>query len=557
MSVTQQRNQNTMLELEGLKSARPSTRKVLAVLAGLLSLSGVALAQDNIVFTEGGAVRGLVRNGALEFRGIPFAAAPTGALRWSQPRSAPAWQGVRDGASFGPACPQEARFNLTERSEAEDCLSINVSVPADRKPGEKLPVFFYIHGGAFVGGSGSLYRLDKLAREGRMVVVTANYRVGVLGFLSHPALSKDGFNGNYGLEDQRFAMGWVQRNIGLFGGDPGNVTVAGESAGAGSICMHLASPERATGLFHKAFILSAGCFSRLKTVAEAEESGTWLVRSVGCGLAPDPAACMRSKSVSEWLAAQGRFAQMDPTDLIAISPVVGDRSLPRFPRDAAVPGGRMITVPTMMGGARNELRLYVGYAVQAGNAITPQTYPQALKLFYGDNAAAVAKEYPPGDSPPATLGSVLSSYNPGLAINNCIYHRTANAFAKRLPLYEFEFADRNAPVLGVGIAPPDPGFELGAVHSAAVNYLFPNYSNTARINAPDLKPESQRLADQMVAYVSAFARTGKPDVTGLPAWPAYGGPSDVMLWDVGKVGPYDGGAYHRCGFWRGLYPEYL
>ena len=518
---------------------------------------GAATTQDLVVYTEAGAVRGVVRNGALEFRGIPYAAAPVGALRWNLPKTAPAWRGVRDGTNFGPACPQEARFNLTERSEAEDCLSINVSVPADRKPDEQLPVFFYIHGGAFVGGSSSLYRLDKLAREGRMVVVAPNYRVGVLGFMTHPALASDGFNGNYGLEDQRFALGWVQRNIGLFGGDPGNVTVAGESAGAGSICMHLATPERASGLFHKAFILSAGCFSRLKTVAEAEESGHLLARSVGCGLAPDPAACMRAKSVPEWLAAQGRFAQIDPTDLIAISPVVGNRSLPRFPRDAAVPGGRMVTVPVMMGGARDELRLYVGYAVQAGNAITPQTYPQALKLFYGDNAAAVAKEYPAGASPPATLGSVLSSYNPSLAINNCIYHRTASAFAKRLPLYEFEFADRHAPVLGVGIAPPDPGFELGAVHSAAVNYLFPNYSNTTRINAPDLKPESQQLSAQMVSYVAAFARTGKPDEKGLPAWPLFTGPDKVMLWDVGKVGPYDAGAHHRCTFWRSLYPEYL
>jgi len=546
-----------MNKFRWLQSAQRSQWLAYLAAAGTLLLAPTAQAQDNVVYTEGGAVRGVVRNGALEFRGVPYAAAPTGALRWSQPRPAPAWQGIRDGAASGPACPQEARFNLTERSEVEDCLSINVSVPADRKPDERLPVFFYIHGGAFVGGSGSLYRLDKLAREGRMAVVTANYRVGVFGFMSHPSLAKDGFNGNYGLEDQRFALGWVQRNIGLFGGDPGNVTVAGESAGAGSICMHLASPERAAGLFHKAFILSAGCFSRLKTVAEAEESSAWLARAVGCGLAPDAAACMRSKSVSEWLAAQGRFAQMDPTDLIAISPVVGDRSLPRFPRDAAVPGGRMITVPTMMGGARNELRLYVGYAVQAGNPITPQTYPQALKLFYGDNAAAVAKEYPPGDSPPATLGSVLSSYNPSLAINNCIYHRTASAFAKRLPLYEFEFADRHAPVLGVGIAPPDPGFELGAVHSAAVNYLFPNYSNTTRINAPDLKPESQQLSAQIVSYVGAFARTGKPDVKGLPAWPLFTGSDKVMLWDAGKVGPYDAGAHHRCNFWRSLYPEYL
>jgi len=137
-----------MKSLYSLHPIRTLAGRTLCFAAGLFLGMGFALAQENVVFTEGGAVRGAVRNGAIEFRGIPYAAAPTGALRWSQPKPASAWQGVRDGTNFGPACPQEARFNLTERSEVEDCLSINVSVPADRKPDEKLPVFFYIHGGA-------------------------------------------------------------------------------------------------------------------------------------------------------------------------------------------------------------------------------------------------------------------------------------------------------------------------------------------------------------------------------------------------------------------------
>jgi len=545
-------------------SFTPSGRNLARVLL-LGAVAGVPLAASaghptagspTVVSTEAGAVRGVVRNGALEFRGIPYAAPPTGQRRWAQPTAAQPWSGLRDASAFGPACPQEARFGITERSENEDCLSLNVSVPADRKPGERLPVLVYIHGGAFVGGSSNLYRLDRLAREGRLVVVSPNYRVGVFGFMAHPALASNGFNGNYGLEDQRFALAWVRRNVAAFGGDQGNVTIGGESAGAGSICMHLATPERSKGLFDKAFILSAGCFSRLKTTAEAQDSGAELARLVGCGMSLDPAVCLRSRSVATWLAAQGQYAQTDPSDLIAISPSVGDRSLPRFPRDAAE-NGAIVEVPVLMGGARHELRLYVAYAVQAGYAITAANYPKALRLFYGDKEPQVAAQYPPGASPPATYGSVLSSYNPKLSINNCAYLRTADSFRARMPVYEFEFADNRALVLGVGIAPPDPGFALGAVHSAALNDLFPNYSNTSRINAPELEAASQKLASTMVASLASFARSGQPNGTGLPAWPVYRGGATVMLWDTPQPRPYDASAYHRCDFWRQLYPAQL
>lgn len=198
-----------------------------------------------VVQTSLGPVQGIARNGAYEYRGMPYALAPTGDLRWALPQPVTAsWTSVFPAYDFGPACPQKARFGVTEASDNEDCLSINVSVPADIKPGEKLPVFFWIHGGAFVGGSSNLYRLDKLAREGRLVVVSINYRLGALGFMPNPAFASNGYNGNYGLEDQRLAMKWVQDNIEAFGGDKTNVTIAGESAGAGSTCMHLASPEQ-------------------------------------------------------------------------------------------------------------------------------------------------------------------------------------------------------------------------------------------------------------------------------------------------------------------------
>ena len=194
-----------------------------------------------VIQTDLGAVRGVYRNGVLEFRGIPYAAAPSGDRRWAPPQPAAAWTGIRDASNFGSACPQAAQFGLTEESNDEDCLSINVSVPKGVKVGVKTPVFVWVHGGAFVGGSSNLYRLDALARSG-VVAVTFNYRVGVFGFMPHPAFDA-AYNGGYGLEDQR--------NIAAFGGDPDNVTLAGESAGAGSICQHFASPEHVEGLFYK------------------------------------------------------------------------------------------------------------------------------------------------------------------------------------------------------------------------------------------------------------------------------------------------------------------
>ncbi|MFZ9269772.1 MAG: carboxylesterase/lipase family protein [Prochlorococcaceae cyanobacterium] len=528
------------------------------LVSGAAFAAPLAPAQSGLVVrTEQGSIQGVSRHGAIEFRGIPYAAAPTGERRWQLPSAPSPWQGIRDGTNFGPACPQEARYGITERSESEDCLSLNVSVPADRKAGERLPVFVFIHGGAFIGGSSRLYRLDKLAREGRMVVVTPNYRVGVLGFMAHPALANDGFNGNVGLEDQRFALAWVQRNIAAFGGDPANVTVGGESAGAGSICMHLAAPERSHGLFQRAFILSAGCFSRLKSTAAAEKVGLELTRLAGCGSAREPARCMRSKPVSTWLRVQGEWAKRNPNDLIAISPSVGDRALPHYPRQAARRGGSMLEIPLMMGGARHELRLYVAYAIQAGQTITAANYAKALELFYGDKAGQVAKRYPPGESPAAALGAVISSYNPDLYINNCAFLNAADWFKTRMPVYAFEFADNNAPVLGVGIAPPDPGIELGAVHSAALNYFFPKYSNTSRIDAADLSPASQQLADAMVASLAAFARSGSPGGSGNSYWPAYAGQSTVMLWDVDGPRVYNASHHHQCGFWAQLYPERL
>lgn len=537
---------------------------------GLTALAACAAVDSGpTVATEYGAVQGAVRHGVREFRGIPFAAAPVGALRWAMPQPPQAWT-ERSAVNFGPSCAQQKRFDLTQESHAEDCLSLNVSAPLDAKPGEKLPVFFWVHGGAFVGGSSSLYRLDKLAREGRMVVVSANYRLGVFGFMPHPAFDAAS-NGTLGLEDQRFALSWVQRNIAAFGGDAGNVTIAGESAGAGSICQHLISPERVSGLFHKAIVISGGCLQAMPTVQQAltgldAEPPTWkkVARSVGCDTDTAPASaaaleCMRSKSVGELLTAQGAASH----GIMAFGPSTGNATVPRSAADA-VASGALARVPLMMGGARDELRLYVAYTTlfpPKEQRFDADTLKKVwLPAFYGPKAStydAIIAEYGAANGfDGAKMGSMASDFSPLVGINHCLYLKTAQAFSPWVPaIYQFEFADPNAPVLGIGIAKGmDPGFALGAVHSSELNYLFPNLSNTAAIDGPDLSPASQQLADHMVLYWSGFARTGSPAAAPLPAWPRYSGGATVQQLVPGDIRPYDAYAQHRCAFWSRMYP---
>ncbi|MGL6223328.1 MAG: carboxylesterase family protein, partial [Steroidobacteraceae bacterium] len=218
-----------------------------------------------------GTVRGRAGQGVREFNGIPFAAPPVGDLRFAPPAPALPWQGVLDATQLRDACPQARRFNLTEASDVEDCLHLNVAVPTAPHSGTR-PVLVWFYGGAFVGGSTRLYPNDFLARAGDMVVVSVNYRLGPLGWMAHPAFGAQA-NGGYALEDQRAALRWVQRNIAQFGGDPARVTSGGVSAGAASVCMHLISPEATTGLFHQAIIQSSGCTFTLRSLEEGKNAG--------------------------------------------------------------------------------------------------------------------------------------------------------------------------------------------------------------------------------------------------------------------------------------------
>ena len=522
---------------------------IAAAFAGNFPASGAPL-DGLIIATDRGFVRGVSGPGVRQFKGIPFAQPPVGERRFAPPESAVSWTGIRDASKYRSACPQLSRYGQTDASDDEDCLYLNVTVPAsDRAPAKKRPVIVWVHGGAYVGGSSNLYPLEYLSHRGDVVVVSINYRLGVLGFMAHPAFAV-AHNGGLGLEDQREALRWVKRNIAAFGGDPANVTLAGESAGAASVCMQLISREESRGLFQKAIIQSIACGIHLDTVAEAGRSGEKVASLVHCDDAAAVIACLRSKSVHELLDAQ---VAVGGANVRAFAPSVGSISVPRQGAEA-FSSGRFLRVPMINGGNRDEMRLYVAYAIAAGQAVTRDTYSASLASKYGDIAPEVLAEYPLAKFPsaPAALGTVESDFLSGSALNNCLYLEMAEEASRYVAVYEYEFADRHAPPVM-----DDPGFEMGAVHAADLPYFFPHISHNSKINGPDLEPPSQLVSELMVAYWSSFAYTGRPSPAGRPAWPRFRSAADVMHFEPGEIHTFDAAASHHCGFWRRHYPDVL
>ena len=569
----------------------PNAKQVLSRFSRVVIVGGLVLtlaacgdggsSNRPIVKTDNGSIMGVFRNGVDEYRGIRYGQA----ARWEKAMPQPAWNGVIDAADFGPACAQEARFKLTEESLSEDCLFLNVTTPANASAGSGLPVLVWMPGGAFVGGGGQLYRLDKLAREGKIIVVSVNYRLGVFGFMAHPAIADDS-NGNLGLEDQRLALQWVKKNIARFGGDPNNVTLAGESAGGGSACMHLLSGEKTAGLFDKALVQSASCLFPLPTLASAlhpadgDQNAAWykLTKQAGCASDPVGSAseldCLKRKvgadEVKKLLAYQGTIAG---EAVMGFSPSIASGTVPLPDYSSASIAKYFNRVPILFGGTQNELRLYVAYWNLFPPKLPVQNISQEdlnnhwLAAFYPDANAdirkKIIKQYFPqmaqgGVTDGGAVGSMVSDFTPRAGINNCGYLYSAAAFAGMTTLYEWEFADPDAPVLGVGIAKGlDPGMALGAVHSSELNYVFPNLSNTAAIDAPDLKPNSQKLADTLVQAWAAFARTGNPSTGAMPNWRPYGrfesGKQVMRFESPERIELYDAYSAHRCSFWSDIY----
>jgi para-nitrobenzyl esterase len=379
--------------------------------------------------------------------------------------------------------------------------------------------------------------------------VSINYRLGVFGFMAHPGFDAAD-NGAYGLEDQRLALRWVQRNIGAFGGDPHNVTIAGESAGAASVGFHLIAPDQTQGLFQKAIIQSAGFASRLKSVEDANKTGVSIAEAVGCTDPATAADCLRQTPVGQLLAAQVTASK---TALLAFVPAAGTPVLPQQGSEALA-SGQFVRVPILNGGNEQEMRLFVGYDVAAGARITAANYPALIVSTYGPAAPKVLELYPLSNysSPPAAAGTAFSDYLQSIPIGHCYFLKAATLAARYVPVYEYEFADAAAPPVE-----PDPGFEMGAVHSAELPYLFAHFSNNEALDGPELAPKSRRLADQIVDLWSSFAHGGSPRASGVPRWPVYRGGRTVMRLAPGRPALFDASRAHHCADWQALFPEDL
>jgi para-nitrobenzyl esterase len=492
---------------------------------------------ESTVTIDGGAVRGVAVPGGYVFRGLPYAAPPVGDLRWRAPQPAAGWAGVRDATRFAPSCPQPPNPALTGPA-SEDCLYLNVYTPT--LSGGGLPVLVWIHGGRFTLGAGRDYDATKLAADG-IVVVTINCRLGVLGFLAHPALASrpGGPSGNYGLMDQQAALRWVQDNIRPFGGDPRNVTIAGQSSGGTSVLVHLVS-RGSRGLFHRAIVQSGSFALTQQSLATAEADGEAFAAKAG---GPDQTA-------------EG-LRRLPVADLVnnfpsAAIPGVVDGEVLEEPLGTALAAGRFARVPVLNGTSHEEQRGFVtsAEAVSGGGGyvpvperVTAESYLRVITSVLNisaERAVAIAAEYPLSayPSPPVAFSVLLSDATfacPALQMNRWT--------AARVPTFAYEFNDDNAPLR----YPPELTGPPVATHKSEFPYLFD--LPDAPLQEP-LSPGQQALAAAMRAAWANFATSGDPSSAAVP-WPAFSADSAQML---SLVPPRpqvqtDFAARHHCAFW--------
>lgn len=529
-----------------------------------------APARELTVTTESGLVRGFERDGVFSYRGIPYAAPPIGELRWKPPSEVVSWSGTLDAVEPPSPCPQEllAGLPVPGFAPSEDCLHLNVDAPAQ---GSRLPVMVWIHGGGFTLGEGLQTdggtSGDRIARRADVVVVSMNYRLGPLGFAAHAGLtaeSLDAASGNYGLMDQTAALRWVQRNIEAFGGDPGNITIFGESAGAFSVCSHLASP-RSTGLFHKAILMSGSCERPWPTLTAAEAQGERLAQALGCETERDVVACMRGRSAQEVLAA------LPPAPNFGFNPSEGETGYWGPILDGAFfleqpatsfESGAFNRVPVIVGFTREEARLFtwLGELADPPLEVTAESYESLVARLVGGDPALAARavaEYPLGDysEPAVALAAVATD-----TVFRCPAKSEAAKLSEFVPtyLYQFEYPNGHSqlevalPFIGAEL----PSYDLAAFHGADIPYVF-GYDPLLEIDfetfSTILEPWAAGSADEalwmnVLGYFSRFAATADPNDAQSVRWPEYDAGTDSYLaLDESISANVD--AAPQCAFW--------
>lgn len=486
--------------------------KYMAFALAMVAPAPALATDDMVVEAPAGSLRGSDDRGVRVFKGIPYAAPPVGERRWRPPAEPAAWDGVRDATKFGAACmqpkPRAASIYAGDLSAmSEDCLSLNIWAPKDARG---APVFLWIHGGSLTAGSGAepLYDGSALAKRG-LVVVSINYRLGALGYLAHPELSAespDQVSGNYGLLDQIAALEWVKRNIGAFGGDVGNVTIAGESAGALSVMYLMAAPQ-ARGLFHKAIAQSAymvsasGLSAAINGMVPAEEQGKGLAAKLG---ATDLAAlrAMPAEEIASKAPATGFFP----------FPTIDGKVVPRQLVET-FDKGEQAPVPILAGFNSGEIRSLRFLLPKA--PADAAAYEAAIRAGYGDLADLFLARYPAQTIDESMLA----------ATRDAMYGWTS----ERLVSNQSALGQRSYHYLFDHGYPAMQEWNLHAFHAAELPYVFGTATRTPPLwpKIPDTLGE-KKLSDAMTDYWASFAATGTPRAKNQPDWPDYADKRGVM-----------------------------
>ena len=479
----------------------------------LLLSGGRAFAQAVApVKVDGGLVQGVVDDGLTIYRGIPYAAPPVGNLRWRAPQPAATWDGVRAAGEWGRACMQSNPAIANLPPPSEDCLFVNVWTPATRA-NERLPVMVWIHGGGFIAGTPAetLYHGDWLARKG-VVVVSVGYRLGAFGYLAHPELSAEsgrGVSGNYGLLDMIAGLQWVQKNVAAFGGDPGRVTLFGESAGAIAVSQLCVSPL-AKGLFQAAISQSGGSFGPVRAGGGAGEN-----------MQPLDAA---EKAGAAWAQAQG------------ISGLAALRAMPAEKLLAATQRARGVSWPITDGwvvpddqhrlyeaGRYHDLPVLIGYNSDEGATFgapaSQQAYVDSVRQRYGTFADRLLAAYPGGDTPSAKKTARDLTRDTAFGWHTWAWARLqAKTGKSRVFLYYFDEHPEY---------PADsPRAGFGSAHASELPYVF---RQLREHNRPPATPKDEAMSDMLRTYWTNFAKTGDPNGAGLSRWPAFTSAAPGML----------------------------
>jgi para-nitrobenzyl esterase len=503
------------------------------------TLLGATVAQGapaaDRVKTANGVVEGTsTKSGIRIFRGIPFAAPPVGEVRWKAPQPVKNWEGVRPAVEFGPSCMQRPIYGDMEfrnKGMSEDCLYLNLWTPA-KAATEKLPVLVYFFGGGLTAGDGSELRYDGESMAGKGIVsVTISYRLTVFGFLAHPELTAEApyhASGNYGFLDQNAALKWVQANIAAFGGDPNRVTIAGQSAGSRSVTVQMLSPL-SKGLFAGAIMESGSMVqaSQPPSLAEGEKRGLGFMTAAGAQSLKDLRAMPAAKLLE--LTAQPALSRFDA--------LADNYQVPAKDLIAYVDAGEQSHVALLQGWVSEDR---TARSLLGDNPPTPEGYAAAVRKAFGGDAGRVLALYPAGKTEEQVLDAAQAlATDQGMGYNMWRLgegHRQSSG----KPVYRFFFARPRPKFLGAANQTPGtaggiitnpaaasaPPKWRGAVHSAEIEYALGNLATNKHYA---WEPADYKLSQLMENYFASFIKTGDPNASGLPKWPAYAPDSGFQI----------------------------